>query len=82
MEVDGTVIPQSFAQLRYVGKIGGLYPTDPIQAAFVDAAIDAVMDIHIPMRASIQEKDDDKKACTTAAVACHNGKNCCTYAST
>eukprot|EP00178_Gracilaria_changii_P010574 TRINITY_DN30783_c0_g1_i1.p1 TRINITY_DN30783_c0_g1~~TRINITY_DN30783_c0_g1_i1.p1 ORF type:complete len:231 (+),score=31.69 TRINITY_DN30783_c0_g1_i1:73-693(+) len=61
MEVDGALIPQSFAQIRYVGKIGGLYPTDPIQAAFADAAIDSVMDIHVPMRASIVEKDDEKK---------------------
>lgn len=61
IEVDGTVIPQSSAQMRYVGKIGGLYPTDPIDAAFADAAMDSVTDIHIPMRASLQEKDDEKK---------------------
>ncbi len=47
--MDGAVIPQSQAQLRYVGKLGGLYPTDPVQAAFADAAIDAVMDIHNPV---------------------------------
>ena len=52
MEVDGAIIPQSQAQMRYVGKIGGLYPTDPVQAAFADAAIDAVMDIHIPVSTS------------------------------
>lgn len=55
------MIPQSFTQLRYVGKIGGLYPSDPIEAAFADAAMDAVMDIHIPMRAFVYEKDDQKK---------------------
>ena len=49
MEVDGAIIPQSQAQMRYVGKIGGLYPEDPVQAAFADAAIDAVMDIHAPV---------------------------------
>ena len=61
MEVDGVVLPQSFAQMRYVGKIGGLYPTDPIQAAFADAAVDAVIDIHIPMRASIVGTSDEAK---------------------
>ncbi|CAM9191170.1 unnamed protein product [Scytosiphon promiscuus] len=61
MEVEGRVIPQSYAQLRYVGKIGDLYPTDPIQAAYCDAAADAVLDIHTPMRASIFEKDQEKK---------------------
>lgn len=61
MEVDGVVIPQSSAQLRYVGKTGGLYPTDPVQAAFADAAVDAVIDIHIPMRASIVGETDAEK---------------------
>lgn len=63
MEVDGKVIPQSVAQIRYVGKVGGLYPTDPIEAALADAAIESVIDIHGPMRDSIQEKDDAKKVC-------------------
>eukprot|EP00903_Cladosiphon_okamuranus_P014129 g13131.t1 len=61
MEVDEAVIPQSGAQMRFVGKIGGLYPTDPVQAAFADAAMDSVVDIHNPMRDSIQEKDAEKK---------------------
>ncbi|CAM9234269.1 unnamed protein product [Hapterophycus canaliculatus] len=62
MEIDGAVIPQSYAQLRYVGKIGGLYPKDPIPAAFCDAAAEAVLDIHGPMRDSIFERDQEKKA--------------------
>lgn len=61
MEVDGAAIPQSCAQLRYAGKVGDMYPTDPVQAAFADAAVSAVMDIHGPMRASIMEKDNEKK---------------------
>lgn len=61
MEVDGVVIPQSLAQLRYVGKIGGLYPTDPIQAALADAAADALTDIFAPMRAAYEEQDGEKK---------------------
>ncbi|CAM9191246.1 unnamed protein product [Scytosiphon promiscuus] len=62
LEVDGVLIPQSLAQLRYVGKIGGLYPTDPIQAAFCDAAADACTDVFGPMRNSYEEKDEKKKA--------------------
>lgn len=61
MEVDGVVIPQSLAQLRYVGKIAGLYPTDPIQAALADAAADALTDITFPMRAAYNEQDGEKK---------------------
>ncbi|CAM9453423.1 unnamed protein product, partial [Ectocarpus sp. 12 AP-2014] len=62
LEVDGAVIPQSLAILRLVGKMGNLYPTDPIQAAFADSATDAVSDIHGYMRGIIFEKDADKKA--------------------
>lgn len=61
LEVDGTVIPQSTSQLRYVGKIGGLYPTDPLEAALADAAVGATMDIFIPMAAAFNEKDDERK---------------------
>eukprot|EP00752_Nemacystus_decipiens_P001600 g1560.t1 len=61
IEVDGVVIPQSLAQLRYIGKIGGLYPTDPIQAALADAAADALNDITGPMRAAYFENDVEKK---------------------
>lgn len=61
LEVDGVVIPQSLAQLRYVGKIGGLYPTDPMEAAFCDAAADTFTDVYRPMRNSYDEKDEAKK---------------------
>ncbi|CAM9922905.1 unnamed protein product, partial [Ectocarpus sp. 8 AP-2014] len=61
LEVDGAVIPQTFAILRYVGKMGDLYPTDPIQAAFADSATDAVNDMHGHMRGIFLEKDADAK---------------------
>ncbi|GAB5353684.1 hypothetical protein AAMO2058_000055400 [Amorphochlora amoebiformis] len=41
--IDGKVqLAQSTAILRYVGKLGGLYPTDALQAAKVDAVMDLV----------------------------------------
>eukprot|EP00904_Undaria_pinnatifida_P010385 jgi/Undpi1/6477/HiC_scaffold_20.g08956.m1 len=61
LEVDGTVIPQSLAQIRYVGKIGGLYSADPIEAAMADAAMDAVVDMHMVFAPSIHEPDPSKK---------------------
>ncbi|CAN0392143.1 unnamed protein product [Pylaiella littoralis] len=61
MEVDGKIIPQSNALLRYAGKMGDLYPTCPVEAALADAAVEAVMDIHRPMRESIVGKDEEKK---------------------
>jgi hypothetical protein len=43
MEVrENTVLVQSAAILRYVGKKTGLYPADPVSAAIVDAIIDEV----------------------------------------
>ena len=32
--------PRPTARHRYIGKLGGLYPTDDVQAAFVDSLID------------------------------------------
>ena len=38
-------LPQSKAILRYVGKIGGLYPkSDDFKAAEIDMAVDAIED--------------------------------------
>ena len=45
LEIDGQPHAQSMAILRYVGKIAGLYPTDPIEALRVDELLDAIIDI-------------------------------------
>jgi glutathione S-transferase len=37
-------IPQSAAILRYVGKLTGLYPSDPVEAMEVDVVMDAFED--------------------------------------
>lgn len=39
---DSDVLSQSVSILRYVGKLGGLYPSDPLTAQKVDEVIDAV----------------------------------------
>mmetsp|Transcript_27937 Transcript_27937/g.49567 ORF Transcript_27937/g.49567 Transcript_27937/m.49567 type:complete len:226 (+) Transcript_27937:103-780(+) len=45
LEVDGKHnIVQSSAIMRYLGKLAGLYPTDPIEAAKVDALMDQETD--------------------------------------
>eukprot|EP00834_Sanchytrium_tribonematis_P003642 NODE_147_length_15617_cov_0.576750.p14 type:complete len:209 gc:universal NODE_147_length_15617_cov_0.576750:14487-15113(+) len=58
---DKTVLAQSLAILRYIGKLGNLYPQDPLQAAFVDQVIDQIKDIGDSLNATFQEKDDEKK---------------------
>lgn len=42
----------------------GLYPTDTLEAAFVDAAVDAVGDNHMVLRPAVQEQDVTRKVCT------------------
>lgn len=45
LEVDGKhTLVQSSAIMRYLGKLAGLYPSDPIQAAKVDALMDQEAD--------------------------------------
>ena len=45
LEIDSQPITQSNAQLRYVGKLAGLYPTDDLQALYCDEAMGAVEDV-------------------------------------
>lgn len=53
---DGSVksITQSNAILRYVGKLGGLYPTNEIQAMEVDEILDILDDMAEPIRVSVR----------------------------
>ena len=41
---DGRVVTQSAAMARYAGKLGSLYPTDPIEALICDEAINLCLD--------------------------------------
>jgi len=45
LEIDGAQITQSNAISRYVGKMGGLYPADDLQALYCDEVLDALEDI-------------------------------------
>eukprot|EP00834_Sanchytrium_tribonematis_P008933 NODE_1291_length_1425_cov_0.303167.p1 type:complete len:209 gc:universal NODE_1291_length_1425_cov_0.303167:704-1330(+) len=58
---DKIVIAQSLAILRYVGKLGNLYPQDSLQAAFVDQVIDQLKEIGDGLTESSQEQDEQKK---------------------
>ncbi|KAJ3065707.1 hypothetical protein HDU98_010908 [Podochytrium sp. JEL0797] len=64
LTVDGkTVIAQSTAILRYVGKLGErkLYPEDALKAALVDQVISQVQDVEAGLRPSAAEQDPTKK---------------------
>ncbi len=45
MEIDGNVVTQTNAMLRYVGKKVGLYPDDELQAYYCDEPMEAVEDM-------------------------------------
>jgi glutathione S-transferase len=47
-------IPQSVAILRYLGKLGGLYPADPLEAMKVDSVLDTIAEASIPIEMSVQ----------------------------
>lgn len=62
LDVDGTPISQSNTINRFVGKLAGLYPKDPLQAALCDEVMDAVEDLTNPVVATFGMNDADKKA--------------------
>ena len=45
LEIDGVMVSQSNAMSRYVGKMAGLYPEDPLQALYCDEVMGALEDI-------------------------------------
>lgn len=60
LEVDGQVVTQSNGINRFVGKLAGLYPTDPWQAALCDEAMDAVEDALQPVIATFPIRDKEE----------------------
>ncbi|KAF0697296.1 Aste57867_12009 [Aphanomyces stellatus] len=45
LSVNGTTYAQSVAIARYVAKLAGLYPTDPLVALEADAIVDAALEV-------------------------------------
>jgi prostaglandin-H2 D-isomerase / glutathione transferase len=61
LEVDGRQLAQSNGINRFVGKLAGLYPEDPFQAACCDEVMDAIEEIGTKIAATIQMPDGDEK---------------------
>lgn len=49
---DGTLLTQSSAIMRYIGKVTGLYPSCPKEAALVDAVMDEEIDLFVGLSVS------------------------------
>jgi glutathione S-transferase len=62
LQIDDRTVAQSNSINRYVGKLVGLYPADPWQAALCDEAMDAVEDIGGKILATFDLSAAEKKA--------------------
>ncbi|POM64909.1 Glutathione S-transferase [Phytophthora palmivora] len=72
LEVDGDVIAQSLAILRYAGTLSGLYPvTDPVAAYRIDELFAIIDDMfNFPLwGASYREKDTEKQLAMRAELS-------------
>jgi glutathione S-transferase len=69
LEVDGKTISQSNTILRFVGKLAGLYPEDPWQAALCDEVMDAVEDLNARIGTTIFMADPEAKKVARDALA-------------
>ena len=68
LEVDGQTVAQSNGINRFVGKLAGLYPEDPWQAASCDEVMDAVEDVTHEITRTFSIKDEDEKKAARQAL--------------
>ena len=71
LEIDNLVVSQSNSINRYVGKLSGLYPSDPLQALLCDEAMEAVEDISTRIAQTIGLSDEAKKSAREKLSAGH-----------
>lgn len=69
LEVDGTVYTQSNSINRYVGRLAGLYPADPVQAFLCDEAMDAAEDISTRIASTLDMTPEAKQKAREELVA-------------
>jgi glutathione S-transferase len=62
LAIDGVQVTQSTAQSRYVGKLAGLYPEDPLQALYCDEAMGAVEDVTFHIGRTMRMQGDEQRA--------------------
>lgn len=66
--VDGTLVTQSDAILRYAGKLAGLYPTDPLQALLCDEVAYVVEEANVKLGPTFRMTGEEQKAARLALV--------------
>ena len=65
-QIDGNVYTQSLAIARFVGKLSGLYPSDPLQALRCDEVMDAlhgstILSVYMRTRVCVRERERERK---------------------
>ncbi len=68
LEVDGQTVAQSNGINRFVGKLAGLYPEDPWQAALCDEVMDAVEDVTHKITTTFSITDEEEKKAARQAL--------------
>ena len=68
LHVDGMQITQCDAINRYVGKLAGLYPTDPLQALLCDEVMYVVEEAGVRMGPTFRMSGEEQKAARLALV--------------
>jgi glutathione S-transferase len=66
--VDGALVTQSDAILRYAGKLAGLYPTDPVQALLCDEVAYVVEEATVKLGPTFRMTGEEQKAARLALV--------------
>lgn len=69
LTIDGVDLSQGNTINRYVAKLAGLYPTDALEAAYCDEAMDAVEDIVSRQVVTMSIKDEAEKKAAREALA-------------
>jgi prostaglandin-H2 D-isomerase / glutathione transferase len=68
LDVDGVQVTQCDAINRYVGKLTGLYPTDPLQALYCDEVSYVVEEANVRLGPTFRMTGDEQKAARLALV--------------
>jgi glutathione S-transferase len=62
MEIDGEQVTQGNALGRYIGKMAGLYPSDPLQALYCDEVLGAIEDLTNHIGRTMRMTGDEQRA--------------------
>ena len=61
LEIDGKQLSQSISLARYIAKLYGQYPTDPLEIYQIESIIDFFRDMSVKLTPWIKENDSEKK---------------------